>query len=312
MAPLTKVGKGKNMAQSGAASTGELKFLLFSDIEGRHDLVQKIVDADLSAYDCVVYKGDTPDATVYKQIRKTRSLGGEAWDKRTSTSILSDHEEALAAMRKAVDDSAKVNAQFAQIAKKLPFFGVLGNSDTVPTKIAPRLGMEPVNFEENMTTLHNKVIEFKGFQLIGYQGRVKYRDENIVEAPELMFDENVAAADLDALFAKVDPDRTIFVTHVPPHGILDKVNPEWVEYGVATYGEKAKNGNIGSTAFKTIVEKHQPLLHTYGHIHERPGVEKHGKTTFFNGGAFGETEEAEVVTIKGRDVTCRWINLKDL
>ena len=36
---------------------GELNCLLLSDIEGRHDLVQKVVDADLSAYDCVIYKG---------------------------------------------------------------------------------------------------------------------------------------------------------------------------------------------------------------------------------------------------------------
>lgn len=290
----------------------DIRCLLLSDIEGRHDLVDVIVNADLSGFDCVIYKGDTPDATVYKQIRKLRSLSGEAWEKRTSTSIMNDNEEAVAAMRKAVEDSATINAQFAQIAKKIPFFGVLGNSDTVPTKIAPRLGMEPVNFAESMTMLHNKIIEFKGYQLLGYQGRVKYRDENIVEAPELMFDEDVAERELEALFAGVDPARTLFITHVPPHGILDQVNPEWVEYGVATYGEKARNGNIGSTAFKHIAAKYQPLLHTYGHIHERPGVEKHGRTTYFNGGAMGETEEVEEVTIRDGVVSCRWIKLKEL
>lgn len=300
------------MTLTASGSPRQLDFLLLSDIEGRHDLVEKLLDADLSAYDCVIYKGDTPDATVYKQIRKARSLGGEAWDKRTSTSIMDDNSEAVVAMRKAVEDSATINAQFKKIAARLPFFGVLGNSDTVPTKIAPRLGMEPVNFAESMTMLHNKVIEFKGFQLVGYQGRVKYRDENIVEAPELMFDEAVAEKELDALFARVDPARAVFVTHVPPHGILDKVNPEWVAYGVATYGEKAKDGHIGSTAFKNIAAKYQPLLHTYGHIHERPGVEKHGRTTYFNGGAFGETEEIEHVTIKGGEVACRWIKLGDL
>jgi Icc-related predicted phosphoesterase len=293
-------------------ATQDLKILLLSDIEGRHDLVQIVVDADLSAYDCVIYKGDTPDATVNKQIRKMRSLSGEAWEKRTSTSIMDDNSEAVAAMRKAVEDSAKVNAQFAQIAKKLPFFGVLGNSDTVPTRIAPRLGMETVDFSKSMTMLHNKVVEFKGWQIVGYQGRVKYRDENIVEAPELMFDETVAEKDLHALFANVDPARALFVTHVPPHGILDKVNPEWVEYGIATYGDKAKDGHIGSTAFKNIAAKYQPLLHTYGHIHERPGVEKHGRTTYFNGGAMGETGEIEVVTIRNGAVECGWIKLEDL
>lgn len=300
------------MGQSGAGSTRELKFLLLSDIEGRHDLVQMLVDADLSAYDCMIYKGDTPDASVYKMLRKERSLAGEAWEKRTSTAMLSDSPEVLAAMRKAVEDSATINAQFAQLAKKLPLYGVLGNSDTVPTRIAPKIGMAPVNFGESMISLHNKVVEFKGFQLVGYQGRVKYNGENIVEAPELMFDESVAARDLDALFAPLDPERTLFITHVPPHGILDKVNPEWIPYGISTYGDKAKDGHIGSTAFKDVAAKYQPLLHTYGHIHERPGVEKHGRTTYFNGGAMGETEEVEEVIIKNGEVTCKWIKLKDL
>ncbi len=300
------------MRRAGTEKAGQLRFLLCSDLEGRHDLIDMLVEADLSSYDCLVYKGDTPDPSLYKSIRRARSLAGRPWEEKTSTSIMGESEEVHEAFRKAVDDSTKINSQLSLIGKKLPVFGVLGNSDTVPTRIAPLLGLAPVDFAESMSMLHNTVTEFEGFQLIGYHGRPRYLDENIVEAPDLAFDEKKAAEDLHALFARADPERTIFVTHAPPYGILDQVNPDWVSYAVSTYGEKASDGHIGSDAFREIALTYEPLLHTFGHIHERPGVEKVGRTTFFNGGALGETGEIEEVTIEDGEVRCRWIGLEDL
>jgi Icc-related predicted phosphoesterase len=289
-----------------------LRFLGFSDLEGRHDLIGLLVDADLSKYDFLLYKGDTPDPEVYKNIRKARSLGGRPWGERTSTSIMEESEEAKNAFRKAVEDSTKINNLFATIKKKIPIYGILGNSDTVPTRIAPHLGLEPVNFSKNIEMLHNKIIKVKGFHLIGYHGRVKYLDENIVEAPELMFDEDKAFKDLCKLFERADPRRTIFVTHVPPYGILDKVKEDWVPYAVSTYGDKAKQGHIGSTAFRDVALKYHPLVHTFGHIHESAGVENQDETTFINGGALGETAEVEEVAIQNEKVTCKRIKLKEL
>ena len=70
----------------------ELRFLAFSDLEGRHDLIGLLVDADLSKYDFLLYKGDTPDPEVYKNIRKSRSLAGRPWEERTSTSIMEESD----------------------------------------------------------------------------------------------------------------------------------------------------------------------------------------------------------------------------
>jgi Icc-related predicted phosphoesterase len=291
---------------------GELKFLAMSDLEGRHDLVKKLLDADLSKYDLLLYKGDTPDPQVYKKIRRAMTLSGNQWSARTSTGIYDEHEESRKAFRKSVEDSTIINNLFGEIKKKLPIYGVLGNSDTVPTMVAPKIGMEAVDFGKYITLVHNRIEQFKGFTFVGYNGRVRYLDEEIVEAPQLSFIEEKALEDLHKLFKQVDPDKTIFVTHSPPYGILDKVAPEWVSYGVGTYGEKAKEGHIGANAFRTIAFEYQPLLHTFGHIHETPGVEKHGRTTFMNGGALGETEEMEEVTIKDGNVSCRWVKISDL
>ncbi len=289
-----------------------LKFLAFSDLEGRHDLMSLLTTADLSKYDFLLYKGDTPDPHVYKELRKARTLAGNSWEKKTSSAFLEESEEAKKAFIKAVEDSTKINDIFSILKKKLPLYGVLGNSDTVPTMIAPKVGLPPVDFSKNINIIHKRVVEFKGFYFVGYNGRAQYLDETIIEAPDLYFNEQKAAQDLHELFKNVDPVKTLFITHAPPYGILDKVQESWVAYGVGTYGEKAKDGHIGSDAFKEIVFKYQPLLHTFGHIHETPGIEKHGKTTFINGGALGETGEIEEVTIQGDKVTCRWVKLTDL
>jgi len=289
----------------------ELRFLAFSDLEGRHDLISLLVEADLSKYDFLLNKGDTPNPEVYKNIRKARSLNGRPWQERTSISIMEESVEVKNAFIKAVEDSTKINNLFSILKKRIPIYGILGNSDTVPTRIAPALGFEPVRFNENIEILHNKITNFKSFHLIGYNGRVKYLDEDIVEAPELMFEEPKAFEDLNKLFKEVNPKKTIFVTHVPPYGILDQVKEDWIPYAISTYGEKASQGHIGSTAFRDVVLAHHPLLHTFGHIHESAGVETFSGTMFINGGALGETEEVEEVSIQNGKVTCQWIKLKE-
>jgi Icc-related predicted phosphoesterase len=296
----------------GGKRMGELKFLAMSDLEGRHDFVSQLLAADLSKYDLLLYKGDTPDPQVYKKIRRAMTLSGDQWSARTSTGIYAEHEESQKAFRKSVEDSTIINNLFGKIKEKIPIYGVLGNSDTVPTMIAPKIGMEAVDFSIHINIIHNQIADFKGFSLVGYNGRVRYIDEEIVEAPQLSFLEENALADLHKLFKQVDPEKTIFVTHAPPYGVLDKVAPEWVSYGVGTYGDKAKEGHIGANAFRTIAFEYQPLVHTFGHIHETPGVEKHGRTTFMNGGAMGETGEMEEVTIKDGNVTCRWVKISEL
>lgn len=290
----------------------ELRFLAMSDLEGRHDLIRQLADADLSNYDLLLYKGDTPDPHVYKEIRRSMTLGGSDWEKRTSTGIYDEYDESRKAFRKSVEDSTIINDLFGEIKSKIPIYGVLGNSDTVPMMIAPKIGMTPVDFGKHIILVHNTVELFKGYSFVGYNGRVRYLDEVIVEAPQLSFIEETAEADLKTLFEPLDPEKTIFVTHAPPYGILDQVADEWVSYGVGTYGPKAKDGHIGSNAFREIALKYQPLIHTFGHIHERAGVEKQGRTTFINGGALGETGEVEEVTVTDGEVKVQWIKLETL
>jgi len=287
----------------------QLKFLAFSDLEGRHDLLGRVLEFDLSSYDFLLYKGDTPDPSMYKKIRREQTLSGIAWEKRCTSAIIEDFPETRAAFIKAIEDSRRVNEVFAQLKEKVPILGVLGNSDTAPTVVAPMLGLEPVDFGKHMTLIHNRVVKYKGYSIVGYNGRAQYIDETVVDAPQLYFAEETAEADLDILLRELDPQKTILVTHAPPYGVLDKVYDDWIDYAVATYGKKAEEGHIGSNAFANIADKYELLVHTFGHIHEAAGVMRRGKTIFINGGALGESGAVEEAVIEGDQITARWLEL---
>ena len=62
---------------------------------------------------------------------------------------------------------------------------------------------------------------------------------------------------------------TIFLTHAPPHGIMDEV----------------RGGHAGSTAVRETIEEKKPLLNACGHIHEREGVGGLGGTSILKVGA---------------------------
>lgn len=60
-------------------------------------------------------------------------------------------------------------------------------------------------------------------------------------------------------------NKTIFLTHAPPRGVLDYIG-----------------FHAGSSALRRVVEEKQPFLHVFGHIHEVVGKEKLGNTTCIN------------------------------
>lgn len=154
--------------------------------------------------------------------------------------------------------------------------------------------------EGHGTALHGRAVPFlAGFQLAGY-GCVPVtpfgmKDFDRADVPrwrpprpprrclgsgpqgirEIPLDEVLSRptieADLDALAARSDPARTIYVTHSPPYATsLDRL-----EGGLTP---------IGSRAIRAFIEKRGPPLTLHGHVHESPGVERLGRTVCANPG----------------------------
>jgi len=85
------------------------------------------------------------------------------------------------------------------------------------------------------------------------------------------FSEEELAARLEAGYAQVaDVARHGVLAHVPPRGrSLDRVR----------FGQ-----HVGSKALRAFVDRAEPSLVLCGHIHERRGVERVGRTTMVNCG----------------------------
>lgn len=83
-----------------------------------------------------------------------------------------------------------------------------------------------------------------------------------------------------------EPERAIFMLHVPPHGsglddapLLDEnLRPK------VTAGDVMR-GPVGSTAIRAAIERYRPTLGVHGHIHESPGHVRIGSTMCVNPGS---------------------------
>lgn len=74
-------------------------------------------------------------------------------------------------------------------------------------------------------------------------------------------------SDALTLTQDVPPEKLIYLTHIPPLGGLDVM---W-------------NGqNMGLAPFRTFDEIKQPLMHVFGHIHEKRGIDSIKDTMLVN------------------------------
>jgi Icc-related predicted phosphoesterase len=137
-------------------------------------------------------------------------------------------------------------------------------------------GNHDFNFDHYATTmfaslpnshyLHNSVVEIDGVVFFGFPNFEVLPNWAFNLAPEHVSE--MAARVCDALPDRGDrPKVDVLVTHCPPFGILD-------EYDGNVHG--------GSPAVLDLVTSLRPFYHTFGHIHDAPGVYDNGVTKFVN------------------------------
>lgn len=79
-----------------------------------------------------------------------------------------------------------------------------------------------------------------------------------------------SSPDLRAKWAAIPDDVDVLITHTPPYDVLDKTWPS--------------NFRAGCELLRRRLEDIEPILHVFGHIHERRGHEKldYKETLFVN------------------------------
>lgn len=269
-----------------------MRFIAFGDLVANQKVLRRIVNMNLSSYDFAIFTGDIPNPEVFKKLSKQMVLAGLGdLGGRKNIARETEPEEAL---RQIEEEFREAKILFSELNKKIRIVGVWGNADHVKM-------INKVPLDDHIEIIHNRVVRSGDFYLLGYSGRPLYIFEK-ENRDQRAFTEDEIYTDLDMLFRQLKDKKLILVTHDPPYKILDQVVEEYREYGVGTYGERARNGHIGSVGLRKIVDRYKPMLHVCSHIHECKGVLVK-ETIFINNGSVGEDEEIAEVSIDSEGTT---------
>jgi len=279
-----------------------MQFLVFGDVVENERALEKFSKLDFTNYDFVLFTGDVLTLLPFKKLREKRVLAKE---------LPKSEEERKRHLKETIEDKGILKKEalklktlvkyFSKINEKVPLYGVWGNADHLWI-----IGQTAIS--GSVKNFHSQTIKTNGYTLVGYNGRPRYIFETYENPTERAFDEAKAFEELSRLFGQAR-GKIIFVTHAPPYGILDRVEGRCRKYAVGTYGEKAKDGHIGSLAFKRIDDGFKPILHVFGHIHECKGIKETNETTFVNTGSFGKDLEYAEIVIKNGKIKASFLRL---
>jgi Icc-related predicted phosphoesterase len=114
----------------------------------------------------------------------------------------------------------------------------------------------------------------------GYSNITPWASERELDEPEL-------EGYLERMMGEVrDPERLVAVIHVPPiETVLDQAPEIDEELRVKGGAGGVKITHVGSTAVRSFIERHQPLVGLHGHVHESRGAQSLGRTLCVNPGS---------------------------
>lgn len=270
----------------------KMKILALGDIDNA-DSLEKLSRLDLEQYSCLILTGDMAGLPITSKLGKARGMKDiSVIPPGKDPKEFYDYFLTLCANK-----LKKVDSYLNDIKNRIKIFAVYGNADlkSVIKKVNPR----------SFTTLHNKLIQIEDIYLVGYNGRPMYlweiknpNEKDIFgyryaeSANELNgFKEEDIFKDLWNLTKNVPNNKTVVITHAPPYQILDQVRPELIPWAMKSYGERAKQGNIGSVGLREFILKYKPLISVFGHVHEAQGIKKVNETLCINTGLFGQENE---------------------
>jgi len=247
-----------------------------------HGNLEKIQSIRLDKVDLALLTGD---------LGKTDNLRKQAFEflniKRPDPEQRSSYAEGF---KKAFIQSHQTALRLAgYIAGFCPVYVVRGNADISnydTRKFAHTFGIElPYLYQDllkidGLRLIDNRLAVFRGVRI----GGIKYFTD-ISWAREFELDgipkiKERAISDTQSInrvldrFNKLD----ILVTHVPPYGVLDRVEsatipPSWI------------GRHAGSKTVLEYIRRQQPRYVICGHIHEAEGYERVGKSQVYNLGA---------------------------
>jgi len=106
--------------------------------------------------------------------------------------------------------------------------------------------------EKDLLNVNQRRIEFGNYNIVGYQYTTPFTGGTFEKT------ENEQVEDFRELEKLIDKN-TILITHGPAWGILDAVDGD----------------HVGSMALRELIDRKEPRLHLFGHVHSNFGVMNH-------------------------------------
>lgn len=126
---------------------------------------------------------------------------------------------------------------------------------------------------DNIIDINKRVIDLGSYYLIGYGGSDLIADK-VVNKSYFRINPAMDELMLDQLLS-IKAKPVVFISHIPPYSYLDTAVFKEVDSKQVLPAERGEEGAVekpvGSEVLKRLVEKHQPLLYLFGHIHESGG-----------------------------------------
>ena len=125
------------------------------------------------------------------------------------------------------------------------------------------------NSDETVVEFDKGIADMDGYQLLGYG----YSNRTPWNTPRER-DEDTIYKELKSISKKADPEKSIFVIHVPPYQTKIDMAPELT----GDMKQKVSSGYmhmrpVGSTAVRRILGESGPIAGLHGHIHESSGTD---------------------------------------
>lgn len=183
--------------------------------------------------------------------------------------------------------------RIAQVQEWVKLMDERFKKNNLPCVIIPGNG-DPYYIDDVLNQLHNvkngdgKVVQVNNLEILslGFGHRTMFKFPRDIEEEEL-------TQKIDALAATVkDMKRCIFNIHVPPYDTdLDQDTLYDEDLNPILDGDSLATGSVGSKAVRQAIEKYQPLLGLFGHVHASRGISKIGNTICVNPGSnYDETQ----------------------
>lgn len=251
-----------------------MKILVIGDPHGS----EKVKKIPTKKIDAIIIVGDIGKADTARML---------AFKKVDNPNFKPTKDQEKKAHQEIYNSTINVLKYFSKIAPTYIIFGNVESTDAEIKKEAKKLRVELPLLEssikkmENINLINNKKINLNGIKIGGLKYFIdncwikEFKSQDKKKISEAKKGSKIAKKVLKK-FENID----ILICHQPPYGILDKVGP--------TAPKKWRGKNAGSKIILNYIKKKQPLYVFCGHIHEKKGVKKIGKTKVYNVGCCGD------------------------